>query len=480
MKLKAELSQNLPFYFFIVGLFIIAVSPKLLSDGMFLDGITYSAISKNLSNGIGTFWKLHYTATCYPEFHQHPPLAFAMQSFFYSIFGESRFIDKIYSIFTFAVTGFIILQIWKMLNLKHGWIPLLFWFSFPLVGWAVSNNILENTLTIFTSLSVLFYLISQNKKRWLFLFLSGLMLSFGFLTKGFVAFFPWAFPFFMWLFLKQQSCRKMIIDTLGIFIFTVIPLISLVLLSKEAKLSLFNYIDIQVINSIKNEITVTSRFYIIKILLYELIPAFCLSLLLLFVGKKKKFAFNLLKEKRKMALAFILFGLTGVLPIMISLKQSGFYMLATFPFFAIGCGIFIYPFIDLLVRKINYQSKGFLFFKWLGYGLFFTGLVLTLSFSNNICQDKNKIKDSTLILSKLPEGSIVSIHPDMYENWFLHAYFARYKNVSLDPNPELQREYLLIEDRYYSDKILQNYTIIKIPTTDYYTKGTQVNNSFCF
>lgn len=467
MKLKSELSQNLPFYFFIIGLFIIAVSPKLLSEDMFFDGITYSTISKNLSNGIGTFWNLHYTATCYPEFHQHPPLAFAIQSFFYTIFGESRFIDKLYSIFTFVVTGFIILKIWKMLNLKHGWIPLLFWFSFPIVGWAVSNNILENTLTIFTSLSVLFYLISQNRKRWFFIFLSGLMLALGFLTKGFVAFFPWTFPFFMWLFLKQQSFRNMIVDTLAIFIFTVIPLLLLVLISKEAKLSLLNYIDIQVINSIRNEITVTSRFYIIKILLYELIPAFCLSLLLLFVGKKKKFDLNLLKENRKIALVFVLFGLTGVLPIMVSLKQSDFYILATFPFFAIGSGIFIYPLINFLVTKINYKSKGFFVFKWLGFGLFFIGLLISLYFSNNIYQNQSKIKDSRLILSKLPEGSIISIYPDMYENWFLHAYYARYKNVSLDPNPELQREYLLIENRYYSDKILQNYTIINLPTTDY-------------
>lgn len=48
--------------------------PTLVQDGMFLDGITYSAISRNMANGIGSFWHPHYTETLYPHFNEHPPL----------------------------------------------------------------------------------------------------------------------------------------------------------------------------------------------------------------------------------------------------------------------------------------------------------------------------------------------------------------------------------------------------------------------
>ena len=39
-----------------------------------MDGLMYSAISKNLANGIGTFWNPYLSETLFPEFHEHPPL----------------------------------------------------------------------------------------------------------------------------------------------------------------------------------------------------------------------------------------------------------------------------------------------------------------------------------------------------------------------------------------------------------------------
>jgi len=467
MKINYKITPTLPFYLFVIGIFLIIVSPTLLSDGMFMDGLIYSTIAHNLSNGIGSFWNPHFTATCLTDFHEHPPLAFGIQSIFYILLGGSRFIDKLYSFITFVLVGYIILKIWTILNYKHGWIPLLFWLLTPLVIWACSNNMLENTLSVFTSLSILFYLKSQNRKKYFFIFLSGFVLALGFLTKGFVAFFPWTFPFLLWLLLRQKSFRTMVVDSIGVFIFTIVPLILLVILSPEAGLSIHKYIDTQVINSLKNVTTIDSRFFIIKRLLSELIPAISLFVLFIIWGWHKKFSINLIKSNSKTALVFVLLGLTGVLPIMISMKQSGFYILATFPFFAIGIGVLIYSLIDFLINNINYQSKGFLFFKWIAHGIFFIGIILPFYFSNHIGRDRNKIKDTYKILSVLPVGSIININPNMWQDWSLHGYFGRYKNVSLDPNNDNKREYLLIQKDYYSDTIYQDYKTIELQTTDY-------------
>lgn len=467
MKINFKITPTLPFYLFVIGIFLIIVSSTLLSDGMFMDGLIYSTIAHNLSNGIGSFWNPQFTATCMSEFHEHPPLAFVIQSIFFTLFGESRFIDKLYSLITFVLVGYIILKIWTILKYKYGWVPLLFWLLTPLVIWACSNNMLENTLSIFTSLSILFYLKSQNSKKYLFIFLSGFMLALGFLTKGFVAFFPWTFPFLLWLLLRQKSFCKMTVDSIGVFIFTIAPLVFLVILFPDAELSLQKYIDTQVINSIKNVTTIDSRFFIIKRLFSELIPAFSLFVLIIIWGWRKKFSINLIKVNSKTALVFVLLGLTGVLPIMISMKQSGFYILATFPFFAIGIGILINPLIDFLLNNINYQAKGFLFFKWIAHGIFFVGIISCVYFSNHIGRDRNKIKDTYKILSVLPEGSIINIYPNMWQDWSLHGYFGRYKNVSLDPSNENKRQYLLIQKDDYSDTISQDYKMIELQTTDY-------------
>ena len=60
----------------VVALFIIISAPLLLANGMFMDGTMYASISRNLAQGLGSFWKLYFSATLYPEFHEHPPLAF--------------------------------------------------------------------------------------------------------------------------------------------------------------------------------------------------------------------------------------------------------------------------------------------------------------------------------------------------------------------------------------------------------------------
>ena len=134
------------------------VFKDIFSNGMFLDGLIYSTVSRNMADGLGTFWNPHFTSTLLSDFHEHPPLAFGIQSIFFTILGESRYVDKLYSVITVVISGYVILKIWKTLGYKNGWFPMLIWLVTPTVFWASYNNLLENTLTIFTSLSILFYL----------------------------------------------------------------------------------------------------------------------------------------------------------------------------------------------------------------------------------------------------------------------------------------------------------------------------------
>ena len=466
MKKSSDFNRALPFYLFAAGVYLLIVFKDLFSNGMFLDGLIYSTVSKNLANGLGTFWNPHFTSTFLPEFHEHPPLAFGIQSIFYRILGESRYIDKLYSLLTVIIAGYIIVRIWKNLGYRNGWLPLFIWILTPTVFWASYNNLLENTLTIFILLSVLFCLKNQKDNNYFFIFLSGLMLSMGFLIKGFVAFFPWTFPFLLWLFMNQKSFLKMTFESALIFVFTITPLIVLVLLVHDAGPSLKKYIDGQVINSLKNIVTVDSRFDIIKRLFFELIPSACLCILfVIWVGIKKNSAI-INKETISKAGVFVSLGLTGVLPVMISLKQSGFYIVPAYPFFAIATSVFIYPFIDSLIIRLNYESKGLMFFKFIGYGLFIAGIILSISSTNKFSRDKDKITDTYIILPEIPQGTVINIYPGMFDDWSLHAYYGRFKNISLDPDPD-NREYLLIKKEYYSDTINSLYNNIKLNTKDY-------------
>lgn len=467
MKKISVTFKTLPFYIFAAAIYLLIVCQDLLSNGMFLDGLIYSTVSKNLSEGIGSFWNPQFTATCIPDFHEHPPLAFGLQSIFFSLFGESRFVDRSYSIITLIISGFLILKIWKTLGYKHGWIPTIIWLITPTVFWTSYNNLLENTLTVFTCLSILFYLKNQENKKFYFVLLSGLMLALGFVTKGFVAFFPWTFPFLLWLCLKDKSFGRMFSDSFWIFFFTITPLILLILLFPVARLSLHKYISNQVIESIRHIVTVDSRFDIVKRLFSEIAPAAVLCVIFILVGRTRKIPVVFSAGNTKKALVFICLGLTGVLPIMISMKQSGFYILPTYPLFSIGASILMYPFIDSLLVRIDYGSKWFKVFKLFACLLLFLGIFLSLWYSGGFSRDKDKIKDTYSVLTVIPEGTIINISPDMHEDWSLHAYYARFRNVSLDPDLTNKREYLLIKNENYSDTLNTAFDPVRINTSGY-------------
>jgi len=431
-----------------------------------MDGLIYSSIAHNLANGIGTFWKPHFTATCYPQFYEHPPLAFGIQSVLYG-FSDNLIMDKIYSFITGIVTTIILLKTWKLLGYKNGWFVLFCWLTTSIVFWAYPNNMLENTMVIFTSASILFYLRYHQKQSYIDLILAGFMLAMGFLTKGFVAFFPWVLPFLMWLFLRKHSFYTALKESIGMLVFTLAPLALIIIIFPEAETNIRTYIETQVINSIKNIKTVDSRIYILGRLFFELLPAIGLSLLLIIIGWLRKFPLKKLLIDYKMACIFILLGLSGVIPMMVSMKQSGFYLLTTIPIFAFGISIFLNPLIEHFVSTIKDKSNGFYILRYLAIGSLLIGISLSLYFIKSTPKDSVKINDTKLIVAALPKGAIINTQPALWEDWGLQGYYCRYKNVSLDPDLKNKREYLLIMRNSVSVDTLSNYTLIYLNTSDY-------------
>ena len=464
MKNKSPWYKKLfaPAYCFVIGLFLLIISPHFLSEGMFFDGVIYSSISKNLANGDGTFWNPHYTQTQHANFYEHPPLALGLQSLAFKIFGESRYVDKLFSVLIHLIGAIIMLQIWKQLGFKRSWSILLIYWSIPIVLWSSTNNLLESTLAIFTTLSVFFYIISlKGKKRNLYLFLSGFMLSFGFLSKGFVALFPLTLPLIYWLVYRKERITVPIKESAIVVLSSVLPLLLLFTLWVDAREFIFNYIDKQVINSIQNVETVGSRFYIIIQTAIDLLPAVAIGLLLLLRAQIKKIPLQKMKPDNKLALVFLLLASTGVIPIMISLKQSLFYVLATMPFFAISIGILINPLIEELSEKL----KSSLIFKYLSYSLLLAGIVLCLYFSNKIGRDKHIIQDMHAIAEIVPENSIISVNLDLWVDWSLHAYYFRYHNISLDMNK--RRQYLLLKKDGENEIGMVGYEKVNVSTEEY-------------
>ncbi len=437
--------SKLPYYFLVSALFFGIISPDIFSDGMFMDGVTYAVISKNLANGLGGIWDLHYTSTLFPHFHEHPPLVFYFQSLLFRLLGDSILIERIYSLFTFIITSFLIHFTWKIIagkeNRDLSWLPLLFWILVPIVCWAASNNLLENTLMIFTGLSVLFILKSLSGYRFLYLVLAGIMLFLGWMSKGFVAFFPLSLPLWIYLFKPGGPYKRFFLDTIVLISATLLPFLFLFLVMPESIQSLHAYIDQQVFDSIQNVKTVWSRFYILARLLFELILGLLLILLVFFASRK----FQAPPSNRRWSYVFIALGLSGVVPIMISLKQSGFYILPTYSFFSIALAFIILPRVKFLVDKFSSCRRSFVLFKPISIILLTFSIIITFSHYGSVGMDEETVEDVNLLREIIPQGSTISISDSIWENWSLHAYFHRYGEISLDRKKPSSMVYLLLE-----------------------------------
>src|ERR1700730_398988 len=85
-------SFHAPFRLFTLAVFAAATVPRLMHRGMFVDGVTYASIARTLAEGRGRFWAPFYTSTIYPQFHEHLPLGFWLQSLWFRVLGDHLFV----------------------------------------------------------------------------------------------------------------------------------------------------------------------------------------------------------------------------------------------------------------------------------------------------------------------------------------------------------------------------------------------------
>ena len=429
-------TKHTPFWLLFIGLFLILVSKSLLTEGMFFDGVTYASISRNMAEGLGTFWNPHYTQTLYPEFRQHPPLALGMEALAFKAFGDQWWVEKAYSVLMFLLSGLFISLIWKRTtnNLSWAWLPLLFWLAMPLVFWSATNNLLENTMSVFVLLSVYLMIVSYQLNHKIWLILSAFALLLAFLSKGFTGLFPLVFPFMYCAFDQKRKWIQGPIDSL-ILVFCLAVFAGIMFLVCPGSFAyLKDYIRLQVIGGGLHEATVASRFYIVFCLLQQLLIPLVMVVALV-ICKAKNMRNNKVFEfpsDKVWFYIFLMLGLLGVLPIMVSVKQRDFYMLAALPFFALASGHITLSMVNMWLPKVTPQVG-----RWITIGsscIVLLGLVLNIIHIGKYGRDEALIEEVKQRIAEMQDDNTIEISPEEYTQWAKHAYYMRYGKISLNPN----------------------------------------------
>ena len=486
-------------YFIVIGAFLLFISGSFLSEGISRAGMENAVVSQRMAEGFEDFWLPSMNAPGNPERMNYMPLGYWLESQWYSLFGNNSFMaEKVYSVMTYFILAALMIWIWSLIGLSHrtGWLPLMCWITIPIVSWSATNNLLESTMTMFVLLSIAFLLKSSRasfiansrlalgKKtgpyklsRTAWIVLAAIMMELAFMVKGFSGLFPIFFPILYWLMVRRERVLFPIFTTVVILAVWMVTFFVAIILSPEIYQHLYNYLHHQMIGGVLHVQTVASRFYIIYVLFVQsVIPLVVTAVLCIIRIKNRPFYRYMFFwkyrdkltasqiERAKYGWLFLAMGFSGILPIMMGLKQQEFYIVPTLPFFAVAMACLLYDLLEDWLERMNKTAIRVL--QGLAILLFGSGFILNLNSIQKVNSNQSLLSDMRLILPYLEEGERISVTREVLDEGEVAEYFYRYKLVEFDTTRENQ--HLLTHYGLDSRQAaLDGYSDTDIPTRSY-------------
>ncbi len=426
-----------------LAVFAAATVPRLAQRGMFVDGVTYASIARNLAEGRGSFWTPFYTETLYPQFHQHPPLGLWLQSLWFRLLGDHLFVERAYAFAAATVTAVLIALIWRAVTVEstaknYDWLPILFWILVPVVSWSVVGNMLETTVSTFTTAAVAAAIVSASAssttRAVAWGVASGLCVTAAAATKGPVGLFPLVAPLLLFVARKRGRVWSVLVPQWT----TTILAVLLVLSFEVSRHSLYDYLNQQLLPAFGGPRRLApDSFFIVKMLLQGVwLPMVILGAI--FVAAAGGFA-PISARSRSQARSLLTLGLAGTLPILVSTKQMGHYLVPAVPFFALAAASLVHPTVARMVEKIGASRARLV----TGTAAVIAAGTLGAVFVPALERDRERLSNLDALSAVMPRSATVGICAEAGDDWGLHAWFQRQFRVSLDPIDGPRREWFL-------------------------------------
>lgn len=419
---------------------------------MFMDGVIYATVARNLSLGLGDWWHLHLTNYLSPQYFDQPPLTIWITSFFFHLFGESMYTERIYSFTTALINLLLIKIVWQKINHNnenykaHWWLPVLLWIIPPACFWSYTNNLQENTMSIFILLSVyfIFDFFQRKQNRLIPIILMSLCIFLSAMCKGIQGTFP-----LIGLLAYSLTTNRSTLTVAVEYTFILLLILGFfgfgLYYYSPARDYFIGYFQTRIVNTFTNpnSATTDNRFYLLYRLLMEEIIPITLSIIVLISSRKIFSHSSKSAENKKSTFFFLTIALAGTLPLLITTEQRRFYLVPTYPFYALAISFLIIENILCLVEHTKTKHLG----KWINnasIGLLSVVALMTILNFGTAKRDKEMLGDIYKVGAIIPKNSEISIESNLYKVWILHLYFQRYYGISLDPNENrISHRYLL-------------------------------------
>jgi hypothetical protein len=430
--------------------------PRSFDNVLFMDGLAYAAISRNMAFGQGTFWEPHFADSFWLPFNycsffcEHPPWMFGLESLLFRIMGDSTAVENIYNLIILLASIWLIVCIWQKLfeyNIQikeHTWLPILLWYGHRIVWWSVPNNLLDTTMAVFCLCSCYFQLIAITGTKfkpglWL---LSGVMIVFACMTKGPVGIFPLAFPAIYALVYGKGFFKNALYGTLTVFA-AFLSLMFLILQYPPANYFLNNYFQGQVVAALlKKREKVgndwTAHIYLFKLLLTNIVPHVLLFLALLIANFQENPGRKISGQTKKVSLLMFLLATSIVLPMLASVKQGDHYLMPALPFvglFFAACSIEL-----LLPLALKYS-----FATRTSFSVLSSVSVILMTYKLIYPEKDHMFDISKRVSEYVPPNSKIYVPARMSNKPEIQTPFQRYSRLSIAYSPKDTR-YLFFDN----------------------------------
>lgn len=423
---------------FTLILYLILLIYPLTQRGMFLDGVVYAAVAKNLALGLGSVWHPFYSDTQFTEFYEHPVLAMYLQSFLFKIFGKGFLVERIYCLLAAVGQICLVSFLWSKSTQekKHAISYLLlclFWIITPLNTSTFKNNMLEMTATFFSTLAVCFLILNSQKtiKKIMTLAASGLCIFLGVLANGPTSIFVFSVPLIQTIIFKNQTYFKALRQTFILISFTLVSALLVFKIFPATQYNLNQYFHHQFMASITGNkgtlYTGLSHLYVFDLLFKAYWPIVLLSFILIALCHQSDGIKPILRKciNNKNAQFYFLIAMCASLPVGISPRQSFHYITQSSPFFLLASMFFLSPISKTFIKKLTVSHKHHLKIFTTSLCIFLFSFIFVGINFGNYNKHEAMIKDIDTLTQYFPPHTIFDVTAPIYNTWDFSAYLSR-------------------------------------------------------
>jgi hypothetical protein len=439
-------NENFPWiqWIFTLSFILITFLPRSLDDSMFMDGLVYASIARNMAIGKGSFFQPYFADSFWLPydndgyFYGHPPLQFGLESVLFRVFGDTPFVENIYNLLVLIATIVLLVAIWKRFfkgsSLQSmSWLPVLCWYSMLIVWYGMPNNFLDSTMAVFCLLSCYFQLCAfesstTNKQRIVFLLLAGFSIFLSVMTKGPVGLYPLAFSGIYLLFYKKSKFIETVLPTILLVSAFAFPLL-LLFFYEPARFFFSKYFEGQVVNALLQKREKVSEesgahLYLLKELFRSVWPHITATIALYLIAWFAGINTQLAQKTTRIALVCFMVAASGILPMLVSVKQYHHYLLPAMPFVALLFAVLISERLKALYELNPRLSRV--------AALLAACCCWVITFQKLNYRKENVIGNNTRhIMKYVPHHATLGVCNNLLNNPDIYAYSQRYNHMSL-------------------------------------------------